>query len=40
MYMDEWERFNEMLLSRKEELLKILQMQVTCMQKDFVKTLK
>ena len=44
-YMDEWEKFNETTLPEKQEFysslnMKILQMQITYMQKEFVKTLK
>ena len=43
--MGEWENVNETTLPEKEELYsklnrKILKIQITCMQKDFVKTLK
>ena len=44
-YMDEWEKFNETTLPEKQEFysslnMKILQMQITYMQKEFVKILK
>ena len=44
-YMDEWEKFNETTLPEKEEFysnldMEILQMQITYMRKEFVKTLK
>ena len=43
--MDEWEKFNETTLPEKEEFysnldMEILQMQITYMRKEFVKTLK
>ena len=44
-YMDDWEKFNETTLPEKEEFYSNLNMEditdaVTCMQKEFVKTLK
>ena len=44
-YMDEWEKFNETSLPEKEEfysnlIWRILQIQITCMQKEFVKDLE
>ena len=44
-YINDWETFNETTLPEKEEFysnlnLGILQMQITCMQKEFVKILK
>ena len=43
--MDDWEKFNETSLPEKEEFYSNLNMeditdQITCMQKEFVKTLK
>ena len=44
-YMDDWEKFNETTLPEKDEFYSNLNMEditdaVTCMQKEFVKTLK
>ena len=43
--MDDWEKFNEILFPEKEEFYgnlhkEDLQIQITCMQKESVKTLK
>ena len=43
--MDEWEKFNETSLPEKEEFysnlnIEDIQIQITCMQIKFVKTLK
>ena len=44
-YVDDWEKFNESLLLEKEHFyghlnMEILLMQITCMQKEFIKILK
>ena len=39
-YIDEWEKFPETSLPEKEDFYSNLNMQITCMQKEFVKTLK
>ena len=45
-YMDDWETFNEKKLSEKEKFYSnldmehILEMQITCMPKEFLMTLK
>ena len=44
-YMDDWEEFNETTLPEKEEFycnlnMEVLQMQITYIEKEFVKTLK
>ena len=41
--MDEWENFNKTLLNEKEDYIatqmwRILHIQITCMEKEFVKT--
>ena len=39
-YMDDCQKFNETILLEKEELHSNLNMQITSMQKEFVKTWK
>ena len=39
-YMDDCQKFNETILLEKEELHNNLNMQITSMQKEFVKTWK